>query len=120
MKYVSLFKTFNTLINVLMGTDALVLPPAVANACFSSSLIALFFMLFIGVICAEYMIEVINEKYSLKCLAAVNAIDSQRESDINVEHRVRLNLVIIKLREIWFQIALLIWITRKKIVGKNK
>ena len=82
MKYVSPFNTFNTLINVLMGTGPLVLPPAVANAGFSLSLIALFFMLFISVICAEYMIEVINENYSLKCLAAANAIDSERESDI--------------------------------------
>ena len=60
MKHVSPFNTFNTLINVLMGTGPLVLPPAVANAGFSLSLIALFFMLFISVVCAEYMIEVMN------------------------------------------------------------
>ncbi|KAM3145485.1 hypothetical protein pb186bvf_002529 [Paramecium bursaria] len=60
-----------------MGTGPLVLPPAVANAGFSLSLIALFFMLFISVICAEYMIE---------CLAAANAIDSESESEIQMQN----------------------------------
>ena len=60
MKYVSPFNTFNTLINVLMGTGPLIIPPAVANAGFSLSLIALLFMLMISVICAEYIVEVFH------------------------------------------------------------
>ena len=99
MKYVSPLNTFNTLINGLMGTGPLVLPPA--NSGFSLSLIALFFMLFISVICAEYNIEVIMK---IKLVFRNSKCYGFRKwiRNINVEHWIRTDLVIIKLREIWF------------------
>ena len=43
-----------------MGTGPLIIPPAVANAGFSLSFIALLFILMISVICAKYIVEVIH------------------------------------------------------------
>jgi amino acid permease len=51
---------FNTLINVLMGTGPILLPPNIANAGFAFSTIVILIMAVFSIISASYMIEMLG------------------------------------------------------------
>lgn len=65
------FNAFNTVINVLMGTGPLVLPPAVAAAGLALGTILLVIMGIISVITAEYLVE---------CLSVANYLNNTNTS----------------------------------------
>jgi amino acid permease len=54
------FNGFSTLINVLMGTGPILLPPVVASAGFGLSTIVLLVIMLFSIIGAEYLIEILS------------------------------------------------------------
>lgn len=56
------FDGFNTVINVLMGTGPIMLPPAIALAGYSFSMIIMLIIGLFSIITGEFMIEVLKSK----------------------------------------------------------
>jgi amino acid permease len=65
-KSIKPFDGFNTLINVLMGTGPILLPPVVASAGIGLSVILLLILALISIIGAEFIIESLGVANCLK------------------------------------------------------
>ncbi len=71
-KVIKPFDGFNTLINFLMGTGPILLPPAVANAGVGLGVILIILLALISIIGAEFIVE---------SLAIANSIKKSKEEE---------------------------------------